>query len=268
MTISSLPMYDLPELRAATDAWWQGLATAMRSEDIPDVPKHLSRAEDDAAFWREEELLLSQTCGYPLMTKFKDDLKLIGTPNYDVAGCDGSQYCSWVIVRHDHPARTLADVRGEVCTLNSFGSHSGMNALRHVLAPLAGGETFFSQVKLSGGHRQSIEMVTNGQADVAAIDCVTWGLIESVAAHELAGVRILAETEKAPGLPYVTTVGAEDYDIGKLKASVFKALDNPGLAEPRQSLRISGFSETSLADYQTILDMAQQAVDLGYPELR
>ncbi|MBT3791382.1 MAG: PhnD/SsuA/transferrin family substrate-binding protein [Alphaproteobacteria bacterium] len=268
MTVSNLPMYDLPELRVATDAWWQGLAAAMRGEGMRDVPEHLSRADDDAAFWRQGALLLSQTCGYPLMTEFKDDLKLIGTPHYDVAGCDGPRYCSWIIVRQDHPAQVLADLRGEVCALNNIGSHSGMNALRHTLAPLAEGEAFFSQVRLSGGHRQSIEMVTDGRADVAAIDCVTWGLIESVAAHELAGVRILAETEKVPGLPYVTTAGADDRVVGKLRSSVMQALDSRGLADACQALRISGFSETSLVDYQVILDMAQQAVDQGYPELR
>jgi len=47
-----------------------------------------------------------------------------------------------------------------------------------------------------------------------------------------------------------------------------QALDSRGLADACQALRISGFSETSLVDYQVILDMAQQAVDQGYPELR
>src|SRR6185312_8107473 len=32
MAVASLPMYDLPELRAATDAWWKGLARAFRRE--------------------------------------------------------------------------------------------------------------------------------------------------------------------------------------------------------------------------------------------
>ena len=38
MAVASLPMYDLPELRAATDAWWRGLAQAFRREGIADLP--------------------------------------------------------------------------------------------------------------------------------------------------------------------------------------------------------------------------------------
>ena len=31
-------MYDLPELQAATDAWWDGLAQAFRREGLSNIP--------------------------------------------------------------------------------------------------------------------------------------------------------------------------------------------------------------------------------------
>ena len=63
MSVASLPMYDLPEVTAATDAWWAGLARAMRREGLSDVPDRLTRGPDVAELWRASDLLFSQTCG-------------------------------------------------------------------------------------------------------------------------------------------------------------------------------------------------------------
>jgi hypothetical protein len=64
--IASLPMYDLPEIRTATDQWWKRLADALRQEGIDGVPDALWRGDDYRMPWTHPDLLLSQTCGYPL----------------------------------------------------------------------------------------------------------------------------------------------------------------------------------------------------------
>src|SRR5207249_2755288 len=51
--IASLPMYDLPEVKAATDAWWRGLA---RHIGIAGV---LDRGRDRLAPWRSPDLVFS-----------------------------------------------------------------------------------------------------------------------------------------------------------------------------------------------------------------
>ncbi len=38
MTIATLPMYDLPQLTEATDAFYGGLSRWLETEDIADVP--------------------------------------------------------------------------------------------------------------------------------------------------------------------------------------------------------------------------------------
>ena len=40
---ASLPMYALPGLEAATEAWWAGLAAAFRAEGLAEVPRLLQR---------------------------------------------------------------------------------------------------------------------------------------------------------------------------------------------------------------------------------
>ena len=268
MYVASLPMYDLPALATHTNAWWQGLTRAMKAEGICDLSGQLNRSAEDEIFWRRPELILSQTCGYPLMTGYREDLTLLATPHYNVPGCEGLLYCSWIIVPVDHPATSLADLRGDVCAINGWASQSGMNALRHAVAQVAGSEAFFSKVLVSGGHRNSVQMVASGAVQVAAVDCVTWALLEATTPSELEGVRILGPTAPAPVLPYVTAGGASPERVESLQRALDRAVADPDLAEALQALKISGFSRTSLADYQIILDMEVEAENLGYGILK
>ena len=41
--IASLPMYDWPEVRDATNAWWAGIARHLRSEGFSEAPDRLYR---------------------------------------------------------------------------------------------------------------------------------------------------------------------------------------------------------------------------------
>ena len=86
--IASLPMYDLPEIRAATDAWWRGLSEHMG------IKGELDRGPDHYQAWRDPDLVFSQTCGYPLTHEFRGRLRLLATPHYAADGCTGPFYRS------------------------------------------------------------------------------------------------------------------------------------------------------------------------------
>src|SRR5690606_24608272 len=60
----SLPMYDWPEIREATDQLWRAIRRQLADRGI-DAPATLQRQGDPEAMWRDRVLLLSQTCGYP-----------------------------------------------------------------------------------------------------------------------------------------------------------------------------------------------------------
>jgi ABC-type phosphate/phosphonate transport system substrate-binding protein len=68
-------------------------------------------------------------------------------------------------------------MRGTICAVNGRESHSGMNALRALVAPASHAGRFFAEVKVTGTHAASIAMVQSSAADIAAIDCVTHALI-------------------------------------------------------------------------------------------
>ena len=266
--LAGLTMYDLEPVRAATDAWWTGLAKACRKEGLADVPDHLWRGEAREDLWRAPNLLLSQTCGYPLLKHFTDDLTLLATPLYDTPGCHGPTYRSRIVVRDDSQAERLEDLRGGICAINDWDSQSGMNVLRHTIAPLAKDGRFFSEVKVAGKHHLSIAMIARGEADVAAIDCVTHGLMTRHEPHALAGTRVLMETDAAPALPYVTGAGTSSLDRQRLRAALFRAIADPDLAAVRTALLIKGFADQSLEDYGVMLEMEAGAVATGYSKLK
>ncbi len=267
MTTVSLPMYDLPEAERATDAWWSGLARAMSREGLPEVPDRLTRGRSFAELWRDPDLLFSQTCGYPLTHAYKDDLRLVATPVFAAPGCQGASYCSLVVVRDDDPAQTPTDLKGRVAAFNSSDSQSGYSALRAVMAPYSEDGKVFARTIQSGSHAESLAIVARGDADVCTVDCVTHALLARYRPASVNGLRVLAESPGAPGLPYVTRAGLDDDRLARLRAALFAALDDSGLAEARAALLIAGAEIMPETAYDRILEIERTAADLGYSKL-
>jgi len=264
---ATLPMYDLPEARAATAAWWAGLARHLRARGVDGVPYTLSDLPDRSQGWLSPDLILSQTCGYPLTHDLAGKVRYVATPVYDAPGCSGTDYRSALVVRADSPVQALADLRGAVCAVNGTDSHSGYNVLRHAVAPLADGRAFFTRVAVTGSHRNSIAAVAAGEADMAAIDCVTFALISRYAPRDVAKVRVLAYSAPAPGLPYITSAGADDVTVATLRLACRDAVADPALADIRAALFIAGFAVLDDGAYDAMPAMEAAARARGYPQL-
>lgn len=265
--VATLAMYDLPEVRAATDAWWEAIARALRAEGVPDVPPALDRSRPAPLAWRDRSLLLAQTCGYPLTHAFADALTALAVPSYAAEGCTPGRYRSAFVVRADDPVADLAGLRGRRAAANEPESQSGCNVLRAAVAPLAGGARFFSAVAWTSAHRASLAAVRTGTADVAAVDAVTLALLERHAPAETGGLRVLAWSAEAPALPYVTRRGIDDAVRTRLTAGLLRAAGDPSAAEARTALLLEGLSPLDDAAYAVIPEMRRGAERLGYPEL-
>jgi len=268
MPLASLPMYDLPEVSAATDGWWQGLAAAFARAGVEEVPERLVRGVGLPDHWLAPDLLFSQTCGYPLTDALSGRVGLLATPCYAAEGTAGPDYCSVIVVAAGSGARQLDDLRGSVCAVNGTDSQSGYNALRTLLAPLAQGRRFCRSVAISGSRRASLQMVTTGAADFAAIDCVTWALVARHRPAEIAGVRPLSRTPAVPGLPYITAGTADADRRRRLVDGLRLAFADPGLAETRAALLLEGMAELPLSRYAPIPAMRRAAEQAGYPVLQ
>lgn len=254
---ASLPMYDLPELRVATDAWWLGVAQVAARHGVDPMPLRLDRTEPSA--WGLPDLLLSQCCGRDLVTHLAGQVEAVAIPCYRAAGCTSGTYRSWLVARRADPRQRLEDFFGSTAAVNYTGSHSGWVALGHALVKAGLSGPFFARAVRTGGHRASLGAVARGTADLAAIDCVTFALLERIAPAEIASLRIIAESEAAPALPYITAAGRSNDVRSRLLGALVEAASDEELAASRAALLLDGFLPVDGDPYIRSIAMAEEA---------
>lgn len=263
MSVASLPMYDLAELRCVTDSWWKVIAEHLRAVGLTEVPGRLTRPKNPTTHWQRSDLTLSQTCGYPLVHALRGKVDIVTTPAYAAPGCVGADYRSLVIVASAAPFTRMSDLRGLRCAINSPTSQSGANALRALVAPLVDRGRFFGSVLLSGGHINSISMVATGAVEVAAIDCVTYELLRRHAPGKVAGMRVLCETAATPGLPYITARDESGNRLSRVRGGLNRAFNDPRAAEIRAALLLDDLVQVPAREYRCIRRMEQDANTAG-----
>jgi ABC-type phosphate/phosphonate transport system substrate-binding protein len=263
--VASLGMYDAPGARAANDSLWQGIASRLTAAGVEGVPDTLDRSRSLDEIWADPDLLLAQTCGYPLVTQWKGKLQYLTTPRYRAPGTEGASHCSLIVVRKDDPGQTLNDFRGRTAAINGRGSNTGMNLPRALLAPLANGRAFFTEVIETGSHGGSAVAVAEGRADLAAIDAVTFAHLERDVPEVTAALRTLATTASCPSLPFVTSLTTPRRVVRLLRDAISQTIEDD--REAAGSLFLDGAERIGIRRYQVLATMEARARRRGYPVL-
>lgn len=166
---AELLMYVAPEpIQQANQQWLARIFERL------DLDRRNADHLDLHGLWLAPELLVTQTCGYPLMTQLRGQVRVIGRPRYELPHSSHGEHCSLLLTRDDNPRTTLAAFYNSRGVINGHDSNSGMNLLRERLAPLQRDGRFFSSVGISGAHRESLRWLRENRADLAAIDSVTY----------------------------------------------------------------------------------------------
>ena len=252
MRVASLPMYDADP--QAVDAWWAAISRALRARGLPDVPGALARPQELAAHWRDPRLVLSQTCGYPLVTGLAGDVQVVGAFRYTAPGCVGVEYRSHLVARLGD-AESVEGFRGRAVAINSYDSHSGWNALRGLVAPLSRRGAFFGEEVITGSHRRSLAAVQSGSADIAAIDCVSLAALRRREPEALRGLQVVGSTALGPGLPLITAKTTRPDELEAIRAALRDACADPTVSEVREALFIDGFESLSVEAWALIEDV-------------
>lgn len=259
----SLPMYNVsPRLQRDYEAL---LARVLADAGVGAGEAQLLREPELPALWHRSDLLLGQTCGYPYVSTLRGVASLLATPCFDFPGCDGSDYSSVIVTRAVDGIDALADARGLSAAVNDPHSNSGMNVLRHAVAPLARDGRFFGKVKWTGSHAASLRAVREGEADIAAIDCVTFGYLQQEWPERVQGIKVLQYSAASPGLPLVSARAVPQ----ELEERLRHALLAPGpqLRAHMQALRITAFEHRADADYRRIERLEADAAGAGYASM-
>jgi ABC-type phosphate/phosphonate transport system substrate-binding protein len=259
--IAELLMYVAPKpIQQANERW------------LARIVEHLGVSRRNAEglaltdLWLSPHLLLTQTCGYPLMTALHGKVRVLGRPRYELPDSSGGNHCSLLLSRADDRRRTLADFLGSRGVINGVDSNSGMNLLRHRLAPLHRDGQFFADVGISGSHRESLRWLREDLADLAAIDSVTFAYLARHAETEVAGLRVVARSAFSPTLPYITAAHVSAEQVEQIRRGMNQTLGE--LPQVSQMLGLREVLPARESDYQLILDYQREAEALGYERLR
>ncbi|WP_368542097.1 phosphate/phosphite/phosphonate ABC transporter substrate-binding protein [Enterobacter soli] len=221
-------------------------ARGLAVNDAPGVPETALLAH-----WQQPDLLLSQTCGYPLVTQLPD-VQVVGCFHYAAPGCEGIHYRSVLVTREADKHLTLADFRARRAVCNSPDSQSGYNALRRLLAPVELRD-YFAQVTFSGSHRQSLVNITRGEADIAAIDCVTWALLQRHEPTLARGLTVIDRTPLTPGLPLITARETPPEALRTIREALSALVTAPEYRAVCEASLIRGFSAVTRQAYAGLL---------------
>ncbi len=237
--IATLPMYDRAEMAQANDQLWTAIHKALGYGPDP-----LTRDMDVWDIWQSPDLTLAQTCGYPYRARLHGHVTLIGTPDYGVSDCPTGYYNSVFIARRNDTRRNLPDFGDATFTYNEPMSQSGWAA---PMMHMAGQNLTFGAHTQSGAHVKSALMVAHNDADIAAIDAVTWAMIEKYDGFAK-NLRVIDQTIPTPGLPYIAATGADKPDLFSAITEAISSL--PQVV--RNTLLIKGLINIPAAKYLAI----------------
>ena len=241
--IASLPMYDWPEIRHATDAVWAGIRLQLSQRGL-NAAAALDRSPDPEPLWLRPDLLLSQTCGYPYATRLAGKVALVGTPAHAATGASPGHYFSVLVAHKDAAPETLSDLAGLRFAFNMAHSQSGFAAPVRMLA--AGGQASLPPPLQTGAHRASIRAVAEGKADWAAIDAVIWELAKR---HEplARDLVVFARTPETPALPLITSL-RHAHKVDAISDAV-EATINELETDVREAVLLTGLVRFKPVDY-------------------
>ena len=254
--VASLPMYDWPEVRSAHQSFWSAIAERLRAFGIA-APSSLDQSRSFDSVWRDAGLVLSQTCGFPFSTRLRGIVRLVGTPVYDVPGCDGAYYSSMIVTRNSEPVETLADLKGKRFAYNAADSLSGYLVLRAAMKEARIDPDATTWIE-TGAHRASVRAVAEGFADVAAIDAVCWALALRYEPKAASRLKVISKTSMRPGLPFITALERSDSDVRSIQVALKEAIADKATQAARQALHITGLGLFNEFDYGPIAALGRR----------
>lgn len=254
---AELPMYVAPvEVRQASEQWLRQVCR------ILDVEREHPEWPGLDSLWLAPQLLLAQACGYPLMTRLRGRVKLIGRPAYELPYATAGNHRSLLLARADDGRVSLADYRGSRAVINDDTSNTGMNLLRQRVLAFRSGDRFFATVGRSGGHQHSLRWLREGRADLAAVDCVTFAYLSRFAVQEVLGLKVVALSAESPCLPYIGSVNLSEQQLLCVREAMNQALHDLPLVGA--VLGVDRVLAATAADYEVLLQYEREAEDKGF----
>ena len=281
--VASLPMYDWPEVAHDVDRLWATVARAARLRGVM-VPDLLTRTGSLVERWSDPSMILGQVCSLNPVRDGLGETEVIGTIAYEPPPAlpdpgPGTYYSVLVARSDDARCRDLgADgighgtandaigrFYGATVAANGTDSQSGYWSLaHHVRNQLRrsddrsnDGDPIFGDVVFTGAHRESVRAVSDGRADLAAIDVHSWRLATD---HEPASdeLSVIGTTTPTPGVVCVVSWELKQHRAA-LDSALSDALESLVGSQTVERLHIDGYRSRRLEEFQVVADQVEHA---------
>lgn len=264
---ASLPMFDLVELKPHTDRLWAAMAKALIDAGAENIPLALTRPDEALiVHWRKPEMLLSQTCGYPLAVGLRTTAHLVGTFAYDLPNPEDAGFYRSLLVTRSNDSRaipgldfapaSLQSFAGSPVSINNRDSLSGCVSFGVALAVAGVGSV--GDVLVAEAHVNSLAAIQSSRVDLATIDALTFALLADVRPEATAGLTVLGRGPCIPCPPLITSQASM---VEPLRAAIKSAVGTLKAESPEtlRALRIQRFQPMTMADYDATIELGETA---------
>lgn len=178
-------------------------------------------------------------CGYPFVA-FRDQLALVAVPVWK----GRPLYQSYLIVRSDLEAESLAELAGTVHAFSDPDSNSGFLVTSAALAEMATSPAkFFRQFFYTYGHRNVVRAVSSGLAASGSVDGYVYEVLRETEPELVARTRVIRKSEPLGFPPIACAAAVADTEaIARLRHALVAMGRNPHGQRVLAMLRLDGFS--------------------------
>lgn len=178
---------------------------------------------------------------------------------------DHPVYFADVIVRSDSKLNTFADLAGKILCYNDVGSNSGYNLLRHRLKQGNYTPSFFGQAIASGSHQRSIQWVSEGLANCAAIDSTVLEQALRDSPELATQIKTIESLGSCPIPPLVAAQHLGEAAIHRMQSALLQP--DAVLQQVMAHAQIRRYAAVTSEDYAPIATLYDEALEAGYDRL-
>jgi len=211
---------------------------------------------------RREPTALGWTCGAPFVQDHaRDGQQLVAVPLFQ----GQPRYHSVILTSRDRQADDLTDFADAVFAYSDPRSNSGFLVPAWYLRRKEQNiHTFFRLLLHAGSHERSIQAVSAGLADVAAVDEYVWVLFKRDHPEPAAGLREVMKLGPYPFTPIVAGRQVPAARIRALQATLAAMSADPQGRAILADLSLDGFVIRDPAFYEPLARMLDETAQDGH----
>lgn len=253
-------MYDFVEVNSSTAALLAAIALEVRGlgEDVVAASPDSSEQTSLMSYWLSDQMYMSQTCGLPYVEELNTVADVLGTFIWNEISDDTGKYRAHIVVRGDHDATTVSELRGARPVVSNTQSLSGWCSLGCALAEVSRDPEFVQPYLIGHHHAGSLQLLQDGIADVASIDPATYQLLRRHRPSLVHGIRIIGSGPLMPATPLVVSK-TRTASISDLRTALHRVVGANSLADEMNEIGIVGVVNLDGRDYESVKQLVEIA---------